>query len=95
MFVVLLKMTELRDRAPQLMAGHMQWLQRGFEEGCFLLSGSLQPQSGGAILAHGITLDALLARIQADPFVAEGVVTAEVLSIQASKADERLGFLLS
>jgi uncharacterized protein YciI len=76
MFVVLLKMTERKDQAPPLMAGHMQWLQNGFDEGVFLLSGSLQAQAGGAI-------------------VAEGVVHAEILPIRASKADERLAFLLS
>jgi uncharacterized protein YciI len=95
MFVVLLKMTERKDQAPPLMAGHMQWLQNGFDEGVFLLSGSLQAQAGGAIVAHGTTLEDLQARVQDDPFVVEGVVHAEILPIRASKADERLAFLLS
>jgi hypothetical protein len=33
--------------------------------------------------------------VDADPFVAEGVVTAEILEISPSQADARLDFLLA
>ena len=94
MFVVLLRCSEARSSASQWLAGHQAWLQQGFDDGVFLLSGSLQPQRGGAVLAHATTLDALRQRVQADPFVAHGVVEAEVLDIAASRGDERLHFLL-
>jgi uncharacterized protein YciI len=93
-FVVLLRFSDDRTKASQLMDGHKAWLQRGFDEEAFLLAGSLQPNSGGAILARGETLDALQERVNADPFVAEGVVSAEILEITPSKADLRLGFLM-
>ena len=37
----------------------------------------------------------LQARVEADPFVVENVVTAEILEIDPARADERLGFLLN
>lgn len=94
MFVILLRFSGEKDRAAELMGGHNAWLARGFADGVFLLAGSLQPQLGGAILAHATTLPELRARVSEDPFVAERVVEAEILSISPGKADERLAFLL-
>lgn len=94
MYVVLLRFAARRDRAGQLMEGHKAWLQRGFDDGVFLLAGSLKPEQGGAILAQGGSRAELESRVNADPFVAEGVVTAEILEIAPAKAEERLRFLL-
>jgi uncharacterized protein YciI len=95
MFIVFLRFSTRRDQASQLMQAHKDWLQRGFDEGAFLLAGSLQPQAGGMILASGITLAQLEARIGSDPFVAEDVVQAEIVAVAPSKADPRLEFLLA
>ena len=94
MFVVLLKFSGNKDRAGQFMDGHKEWLKRGFDEGVFLLAGSLQPNSGGGILAHNTSLPELQSRVKADPFVEKDVVNAEILEIAPSKADERLKFIL-
>lgn len=94
MFVILLRFSGEKDRAVELMGGHNGWLARGFADGVFLLAGSLQPKLGGAILAHATTLPELQARVSEDPFVAERIVEAEILSITPGKADERLAFLL-
>jgi uncharacterized protein YciI len=94
MFVVLLKFSINKAEAGRFMDGHKAWLKRGFDDGVFLLAGSLQPQLGGAILAHDTTLAALQARVNDDPFVAENVVTVEILEIAPSRADDRLAFLL-
>jgi uncharacterized protein YciI len=93
MYVVLLKFAENKARAGEFMDGHNAWIRDGFEEGVFLAAGSLQPKAGGGILAHNTTPEALEARIQADPFVAERVVTAEVLEITPARTDPRLDFL--
>ena len=93
MFVVLLKFSEHRARARDHMDGHVQWLQRGYDDGVFLLSGNLQPQAGGALLAHGVSHEQLQARVDDDPFVREQVVSAEILEITPSRTDPRLSFL--
>ena len=95
MFVVLLKFSHRKDRAGQFMESHKAWLKRGFDDGVFLLAGSLRPDLGGAILAHATSLADLQTRVNSDPFVAEDVVVPEILAIAPSKADERLGFLLA
>lgn len=92
MFVILLKFAD-KTKAPSLMAGHNAWLQRGFEDGLLLLAGTVQPAVGGALLANGATRDLLEAFVAQDPFVAEGVVTAEILDIAPGRTDTRLAFL--
>lgn len=95
MFIVLLRFSENVGRASEWMGGHNAWLARGFADGVFLLAGSIQPKLGGAILAHATTLPELQARVSDDPFVAERIVEAEILSVAPGKADERLAFLLN
>jgi len=94
MHIVLLKFAENKDQAPHHMNAHNAWLKRGFEDGVFVLAGSLQPRRGGAIVAHGCALEELQARVDEDPFVAAKVVEAEIFEISPSKADPRLSFLL-
>ena len=94
MFVVLLKFSDHKAKAGQFMEGHKEWLKRGFDDGVFLLAGSLQPNAGGGILAHNTSLPELQGRVRDDPFVAEKVVSAEILEITPSKAEARLDFLV-
>lgn len=93
MFVVTLKFSANKARAPELMDGHNAWIRQGFEDGVFLLTGSLAPGAGGAVLAHNLSRADLEARVMQDPFVAEGVVSADILEIAPGRTDDRLAFL--
>ena len=95
MFIVLLKFSGNKGQAGQHMDGHKDWLRRGFDDGVFLVAGSLQPNLGGAIVAHNTSPAELQSRVNDDPFVAEDVVNAEILEITPSRADGRLDFLLA
>ena len=94
MFVVLLHFSNNRDRAGDFMDDHNEWIGRGFDDGVFLLAGSLLTGSGGTIVAHDCTLSELQERLDEDPFVEHDVVHAEILEIAPSRVDQRLGFLL-
>lgn len=94
MFIVLLKFSSNKAQASQFIDGHNAWLKRGFEEGVFLLAGSLQPKLGGAILAHQTTLEQLQARVSADPFMGAGVVAAEIMEVSPSKVADSMAFLM-
>jgi uncharacterized protein YciI len=94
MFVVLLKFAENKANAGQFMDGHNAWLRNGFEKGVFQLAGTLQPKHGGAILAHNVALAALQEIVGKDPFVAEKVVSAEIIEIIPSKSSPELRFLM-
>lgn len=93
MFVVTLKFSANKAKAPALMEGHNAWLKRGFDDGIFLLSGSIQPSAGGAVIAHNTSRADLETRVRRDPFVVENVVNADILEIAPSRTDDRLAFL--
>lgn len=94
MFIVSLKFSANRHLASQHMEGHQSWLQHGFDDGIFILAGNLQPAAGGMVLAHACTQAALEERVNADPFVAHGIVNAEYTEVLPSRAAEALAFLL-
>ncbi len=93
MFVVLLKFSGDKSKASQFIEGHKAWIRRGFDDGVFVLVGNLQPNLGGGIVAHNTSLSDLQSRVNDDPFVAENVVSAEIVEIAPSRLDERLEFL--
>ena len=93
MFVILLKFGPNKDKAPAFMAGHKAWIDKGFDDGVFLMVGSLMPNAGGGILASGAARAEIEHRVGQDPFVAEGIVDAEILEIDPARADDRLAFL--
>lgn len=95
MFVILLRFAANKTQAPQFMEDHKAWIDQGFQDGVFLTAGSLQPNAGGAILAHATTRDDLEARVNQDPFVVHGVVGAEILEFTPARADQRLNFLVA
>ena len=88
MFIVLLKFSGNKGRASQFLEGHKEWIRRGFDDGV-----NLQPNLGGGIVAHNTSLSDLRHRVNDDPFVAEDVVSAEILEIAPSRTDGRLAFL--
>lgn len=95
MFIVLLKFSDNKSEAGQFMEGHKEWIKRGFDEGVFLMVGSIQPNLGGGVVAHNTSLSDLQSRVNEDPFVVENIVSAEIIEITPSKTDERLEFLFS
>ena len=94
MFIVLLRFADRKAEAGRFLNGHKAWLQRGFDDGVFVLTGSLQPSLGGAIVAANTSRSDLETRVGEDPFVAQIVAGAEILEITPSRSDERLKFLL-
>ena len=94
MFIVTLRFSDNKARAAQFMEGHKAWITRGFDDGVFLLVGSLQPNQGGGIVAHNTSLSGLQSRVNDDPFVAENVVSAEIIELAPTRADQRLEFLV-
>ena len=95
MFIVFLKFSDNKAQAGNFMDGHNAWIKKGFDDGVFLLVGSIESGLGGSVIAHNTSLANLRDRVSEDPFVAENVVTAEIIEISPKKADERLSFLVA
>lgn len=90
MYIVLLKFSDNKIRAGEFMQAHNAWIKQGFDDRVFLMVGSLQPNLGGGVLVHGLSLSELQQRLAADPFVVERIVTAEIIEMAPARVDERL-----
>lgn len=93
MFVIVLRYGDDRDKAQSLSEGHIAWLGRGFDSGNVLLAGMIEPRDGGVLFAHGLSRTEVEAYVAEDPFVANCIVTAEIIEVIPGRTDERLAFL--
>ncbi len=95
MYIVFLKFSENKENAPQFMEGHKNWIKQGLDENVFLLVGSIEPNAGGAILAHNVSREEIQARVEEDPFVKDNIVKAEIIHISPAQVAKKLQFLLN
>lgn len=95
MFIILLKFSDNKSAAGKNMTAHNRWIKQGFDDGVFLMVGSIQPNAGGSIVAFNTNMDELQVRVNEDPFVKENIVSAEIIEISPNQADERLQFLVA
>lgn len=84
MFLVLLRYERPLAEIDRLMPDHVAFLEKGFEQGLFLLAGRRDPREGGVILARAPSAEALAGLMELDPFVREGVASFEILSFRSS-----------
>jgi uncharacterized protein YciI len=56
------------QRDPAIISEHRRFLQRGYDEGCFLLSGPSVPPTGGVLVARAESLEQLKLFLADEPF---------------------------
>lgn len=93
MYIITLNLTDRKSQAADHMAAHNEWIARGFEDGVFLVVGSLKPQGGGAIIALADNRSEIESRLAADPFVREGIAEPHIQEVDPARTDARLSFL--
>ena len=93
MFIVLMHLID-GNKAPDHIDGHKEWIRQGFADEVFLYVGGRRDGRGNAIIASGSTPEELRARIDLNPFVANGVVNAEIIELDTTKSDSRLAFMV-
>lgn len=94
MYIIFLRFGPHRSQAGQWMAGHVQWIQRGLDEGVFLMAGSLDDAQGGVVLAANMERAEVQRRVEQDPFVVHQVVTADIHAVAPSRMAPGLAGLL-
>ena len=94
MFVILIRYKVPLTQIDAALADHRGWLDKGYDDGIFILAGPQNPRSGGVILAHNTSREDLRARLLTDPFYHQGLADFEIIDMIARKADPRLAFLL-
>ena len=94
MYIIFLKFGANRSQASQWAPAHMEWVQGGIDSGALLLAGSLE-NAQGVVLAAQMSREALTALVDDDPFVAHGVVTADIHPITPSRMADGMAALLN
>jgi hypothetical protein len=92
-FIILMHLAD-GSRSPAHMDGHKAWIRQGFADGVLYYVGGRRGGGGNAMIASGITHDDLLDRVGKNPFVINGVVTSEVIELDTTLSDPRLGFMV-
>ena len=73
MFLILLKYIRPLDQVEQHIEAHREYLRRRYADGSFLMSGRMEPRTGGVILAQASSREAAEAIMREDPFHTAGV----------------------
>lgn len=94
MHIVFLKFGAHRAQAGQWMAAHTQWIQQGLDDGAFLLAGALGDAQGGMVLTARMDPAEVRRRVDQDPLVVHGVVSAEIHAIAPSRMAPGMAALL-
>jgi len=93
MFVIVIRYKVPLSQIDSALADHRGWLDKGFNDGVFILAGPQNPRTGGVIMAHNTTREDLLTRLSEDPFNRLGLSDFEIIDVAARKTDPRLEFL--
>ena len=94
MCVVSLTYTAALDAIDAAMSRHVGWLRDAYANDLVIASGRKVPRIGGVIVMRGDEA-AVAALVATDPFVADGLATAEIVSFTASMVAPALADLVT
>jgi hypothetical protein len=92
-FIILMHLVD-GSKAPAHVDGHKDWIRQGFADGLLFYVGGRRGGGGNAMIANGGTPEELRSRVDQNPFVANGVVTAEIIELDTTMSDPRMGFMV-
>ena len=95
MFIINLTYKADLEKIDQYLDAHKEYLSEQYQLGHFLASGRKIPRTGGIILAHVHSQDALERILEKDPFKVHGVADYELTEFAPSMTCEALKFLIT
>jgi uncharacterized protein YciI len=93
MFVILLKYIKPLSEVDRFVAEHREFLERYYASGHFLLSGRMEPRTGGVILSKSETRAEIESIVLSDPFNREQIAEYEIIEFLPSMAVTHLANL--
>ena len=94
MFVVSLSYICELDEVEKHLQAHLDYLDKYYADGTFIVSGRKVPRAGGVILARAESTEALKEILAEDPFHIHNVATYDINEFVVTKASEKLDFLI-
>ncbi|KAF0189476.1 MAG: hypothetical protein FD168_731 [Desulfobulbaceae bacterium] len=93
MFVILLNYIKPLSEVDRFVGEHLDFLERNYSSGHFLLSGRKEPRTGGVILAKAETRAEIESIVRNDPFHREKIAEYEIIEVLPSMASTQLAHL--
>lgn len=94
MYIISLNYVKPLEEVDRYMPEHLEFLNKYYESGDFVLSGRKEPRTGGVILAKTQVLKDIEQIIYLDPFYREGVAEYDVVEMLPSKSSPALSSLI-
>jgi len=86
MFVILLNYVKPLSEVDRFVGEHRQFLERYYASGHFLLSGRMEPRTGGVILSNAATRAEIESIVLNDPFNREKIAEYRIIEFLPSMA---------
>jgi len=94
MFILMLEYVKPLKQIDELVPAHIEFLDRFYSQGKFIVSGRRKPRVGGVILANASSEEEVWGIIKQDPFYIDEAAEYEVIEFVASKYDSRFKCLV-
>ena len=88
MFVVLITYKKPLEEIDHHLAAHRSFLEEGYKNDFFVVSGSKSPRTGGVIISQLKDRDTLEKILKNDPFLIHGIAEYEIVEFIPSKYHE-------
>lgn len=85
MFLLLSRYVKPLDEVEKWLPEHRAFLDRYYANGAFLVSGPLEPRTGGVIITADLSRDAVEKILAEDPFARERVSDYEIIEFRPTK----------
>lgn len=82
LYLIVLRYIRPLEAINAALDAHRAYLREGYQQGHFLMSGPLEPRTGGAILARAESLQAAQALVAQDPFKQQQLADYEIIAWQ-------------
>jgi uncharacterized protein YciI len=90
MFIALLNHTAPIEEIDYLLADHMEWLAKHFQQGHFLAAGKSSIKADGVIVTRPMPRGKIDAVLASDPFVVKHMSKYEVIEFSATRTSPEL-----
>lgn len=95
MFIVKLTYKKPLEMVDQHLAAHRDFLEECYQKEALIVSGPLNPRTGGILLSQLKDREALMELIHADPFYIEDIAEYEILEFDPVKYHKNFAGFIS
>ena len=90
MFLLMSRYVKPLEEVEKWLPEHRAFLDRHYAAGTFLVSGPLEPRTGGCIVTVNMTREAVDEILAQDPFMREGVSAYDIIEVRPTKRHNAL-----